>query len=108
MAKSAATADNLWSTATVINYAASAVKLFTEKTRPYTAEICLNQKLIINLHFENGCVLNVQLTSGVMLEWLKRQTWKVCIPRKGIGSSNLPHSAKASKKIAARSYSSVG
>lgn len=45
----------------------------------------------------NFAVAKANATSlGVMLEWLKRQTWKVCIPRKGIGSSNLPHSAKKS------------
>ena len=31
---------------------------------------------------------------GEMTEWLKVHAWKVCIPQKGIASSNLAFSAK--------------
>ncbi len=31
---------------------------------------------------------------GEMAEWLKAHAWKVCIPHKGIASSNLAFSAK--------------
>ena len=42
------------------------------------------------------------LSSGEMLEWLKRHAWKACIPQKGIGGSNPPLSAKNLKLSAKR------
>ena len=35
-----------------------------------------------------------------MLEWLKRHAWKACKRQKRFPSSNLGHSAKATREVA--------
>ena len=65
------------------------MKQNNKKKNTFVAENACGSHFFCNLH-----PISEKAFIGEMLEWLKRHAWKACIPQKGIGGSNPPHSAR--------------